>query len=152
MATKQIVVEISDELWEILGPDERALSAQMREALVVERVRQHDLSARYAAQLLGLEVLAFAELMERHGVEVFVEPSLLHVTAAPKPRRPRAPRRTLAVIGLQQHGYISMREAAEELGLSYEGYLRLLSRHGYPVSQGVGDPALVAALSERRAP
>lgn len=37
-----------------------------------------------------------------------------------------------AVLTLQQAGDLTMREAAGELGLSYEGYPRLLSERGLP--------------------
>ena len=46
----------------------------------------------------------------------------------------RARAREAAVIALQQAGDLSIREAAQELGLSYQGYLQLLNRLALPVS------------------
>lgn len=153
MATKQVIVDLPDELWQILGKDERALSARLREALVVDLVRRSEISAGHAAQLLGMDLVEFAELMAAHGLPVLVEPSLPHVVSKPPADRPKAEARTLAAIGLQQRGYISIREAARHLGLSYEGYLDLLWEQGYPVDQGrasEGDTGSLAGLAGQR--
>lgn len=57
--------------------------------------------------------------------------------------------REAAVLFLQQEGELSIREAAMELGLSYEGYLDLLAAKGLPASFGTADPGVMDAVRER---
>jgi hypothetical protein len=57
--------------------------------------------------------------------------------------------REAAVVALQQEGELSIREAAFELGLTYEQYLDLLAAKGLPASTGTFDPAVVEALRQR---
>jgi len=47
--------------------------------------------------------------------------------------------REAVVVSLQQQGEYTIREAAQELGLTYERYLELLSEKGLPASQDDGD-------------
>jgi hypothetical protein len=60
-----------------------------------------------------------------------------------------------AVLALQQEGELTIREAAAELGLTYEGYLDLLAEKGLPASHDDTDPAVLDTLrqgmSQRRA-
>jgi len=46
-----------------------------------------------------------------------------------------------AITALQQAGELSIREAADQLGLTYEGYLALLARMGLPASNVDGEDA-----------
>jgi len=55
-----------------------------------------------------------------------------------------------AVLALQQAGDLTIREAAAELGLSYEEYLQLLDQKGLPVSSFEQDPAVLDELRQRR--
>src|SRR5437016_5143868 len=57
--------------------------------------------------------------------------------------------REAAVLFLQQEGELSIREAAMELGLSYEGYLDLLAAKGLPASLGSADPSAMDAIRQR---
>jgi hypothetical protein len=57
--------------------------------------------------------------------------------------------REAAVLALQQEGNLSIREAADRLGLTYEGYLDLLAAHGLPASHDGTDPAVLDLLRER---
>jgi hypothetical protein len=54
-----------------------------------------------------------------------------------------------AVMALQQAGDLTIREAAAELSLSYEGYLQLLHQKGLPVSSFEQDPAVLDDLRRR---
>jgi DNA-directed RNA polymerase specialized sigma24 family protein len=47
------------------------------------------------------------------------------------------------VVVLQQRGELTIREAAAELGLTYEGYLDLLAQAGLPATNNETDPAVL---------
>lgn len=49
--------------------------------------------------------------------------------------------REAVILVLQQRGEISFREAAAELGLTYEGYLGLLNDRGLPATHDTSTPA-----------
>ncbi|MCX6360981.1 MAG: hypothetical protein NT029_14305 [Armatimonadetes bacterium] len=49
-----------------------------------------------------------------------------------------------AVLALQQSGEISIREAASELSLTYEGILAVLSANGLPATGNTADRATLA--------
>ena len=51
-----------------------------------------------------------------------------------------------AVLVLQQAGGLTIREAAAELGLTYEGYLGLLSQRGLPASNADRNEGTLRAL------
>jgi len=53
-----------------------------------------------------------------------------------------------AVLALQQEGELTIREAAAELGLTYEGYLNLLAEKGLPASHDDTDPAVLDILRQ----
>jgi len=55
--------------------------------------------------------------------------------------------RETAVIALQQEGLLTIREAAQLLGLSYEGYLDLLARKGLPATADETDPQTLLKLA-----
>jgi len=55
--------------------------------------------------------------------------------------------REAAVIALQQEGLLTIREAAQLLGLSYEGYLDLLARKGLPATADEIDPQTLLKLA-----
>jgi predicted HTH domain antitoxin len=44
-----------------------------------------------------------------------------------------------AVLALWQEGKLTLREAAEELGLAYREFLELLATKGIPIESGLGD-------------
>jgi predicted HTH domain antitoxin len=44
-----------------------------------------------------------------------------------------------AVLALWQEGKFTLREAAEELGLTYREFLELLATKGIPIESGLGD-------------
>jgi len=67
------------------------------------------------------------------------EPTWLRAAAAAK---------EAAVLYLQQEGELTIREAAMELGLNYQGYLDLLAEKRLPVSNADSDPETVAMISE----
>jgi hypothetical protein len=50
---------------------------------------------------------------------------------------------------IQQMGDLMIREAAAELGLTYEEYLQLLDQKGLPVSSFEPDPAVLDDLRRR---
>jgi predicted HTH domain antitoxin len=52
-----------------------------------------------------------------------------------------------AVLALWQEGKLTIREAAEELGLTYRELLELLATKGIPIERGPGD---LVALEEAR--
>jgi hypothetical protein len=54
-----------------------------------------------------------------------------------------------AILGLQQEGEISIREAAFQLGLNYTQYLDLLAAKGLPASSADSDPDAIEALRQR---
>jgi predicted HTH domain antitoxin len=56
--------------------------------------------------------------------------------------------REAAVIALQQEGELTIREAAEELGLSYEGYLNLLASRELPISKEASDQTAIDELRQ----
>ncbi len=58
-----------------------------------------------------------------------------------------AARQTVVVV-LQQRGELTIREAAAELGLTYEQYLQLLAERGLGVSQFEQDPAVITRIAE----
>ena len=51
-----------------------------------------------------------------------------------------------AVLALQQQGEISIREAAMNLALTYEGYLDLLADRGLPATSGDVDPEVLESF------
>lgn len=51
-----------------------------------------------------------------------------------------------AVVFLQQEGVITIREAARDLGLTYEGYLDLLAQKGLPATAAVTKPEVLDAV------
>jgi hypothetical protein len=61
-----------------------------------------------------------------------------------------------AVLALQQRGELTMGEAADELGLTYGGYLELLAEKGLPATCDGTDREVMEALRqqlrERRQP
>lgn len=63
-------------------------------------------------------------------------------------RRAEAQARQAAIIALQQEGFLTIREAADELGLLYEGYLALLARLRYPIGRGGDDRDLVEQIAQ----
>jgi hypothetical protein len=54
--------------------------------------------------------------------------------------------REAAVLVLQQAGGFTIREAAAELGLTYEGYLGLLAERGLPATHDTTTPEALALL------
>jgi len=50
------------------------------------------------------------------------------------------------VVFLQQEGVLTIREAAQDLGLTYEGYLDLLAQKGLPATAGVTRPEVLDAV------
>jgi predicted HTH domain antitoxin len=52
-----------------------------------------------------------------------------------------------AMLALWQEGKLTLREAAEELGLTYREFLELLATNGIPFESGPGD---LAVLEETR--
>jgi DNA-directed RNA polymerase specialized sigma24 family protein len=48
------------------------------------------------------------------------------------------------VVVLQQRGELTIREAAAELGLSYESYLELLAQAGLPATTSETDPGVLS--------
>ena len=56
--------------------------------------------------------------------------------------------REAAIIALQQEGELTIREAATELGLTYEGYLDLLAEKGLPASHDETHPAVLETLRQ----
>jgi hypothetical protein len=53
-----------------------------------------------------------------------------------------------AIVGLQQRGDLSIRQAALDLGLTYEEYLDLLARKGLPATTGDVDPSVLGAFEQ----
>jgi predicted HTH domain antitoxin len=53
-----------------------------------------------------------------------------------------------AIVALQQRGELSIREAAMDLGLSYEAYLDLLAKKGLPATTGDVDPSVLEAFEQ----
>ena len=53
-----------------------------------------------------------------------------------------------AVLALQQEGELTIREAAAELGLTYEAYLDLLAEKGLPASHDDTAPAVLDTLRQ----
>ncbi|MBI3946406.1 MAG: hypothetical protein HY321_10845 [Armatimonadetes bacterium] len=51
--------------------------------------------------------------------------------------------RESAVVFLQQECVLTIREAARDLGLTYEGYLELLAEKGLPATSGVTQPEVL---------
>ena len=51
--------------------------------------------------------------------------------------------RETAVLILQQQGEMTIRDAAAELGLTYEGYLDLLHERGLPATHDTSSPGVV---------
>lgn len=74
MATKELPIDLPEELWEVLGPDDRARAAQAKETLVLELVRRKEISAGYGAELLDMHLTDFVQLMAQHGIPYFTEP------------------------------------------------------------------------------
>lgn len=60
--------------------------------------------------------------------------------------RAKSRAREAAVVSLQQEGELTIREAAAELGLTYEGYLDLLAMRGLPATQGEAGPEVLESL------
>jgi hypothetical protein len=56
--------------------------------------------------------------------------------------------RQTAVIVLQQRGELTVREAAAELGLTYEQYLQLLAERELGISRFEQDPAVITRIAE----
>lgn len=54
--------------------------------------------------------------------------------------------RESVVVFLQQEGVLTIREAARDLGLTYEGYLDLLAQKGLPATWDDTDPAVLDAI------
>lgn len=52
------------------------------------------------------------------------------------------------VLTLQQEGELTIREAAQELGLTYEGYLRLLDDRGLPACGDATTPRIMDLLRQ----
>jgi mannose-6-phosphate isomerase-like protein (cupin superfamily) len=52
------------------------------------------------------------------------------------------------ILALQQQGELTIREAAAALGLTYEGYLKLLAQHGLPATTNDTDPAVMDTLRQ----
>lgn len=61
-------------------------------------------------------------------------------------RRAGEAAREMAVLSLQQEGELTIREAALQLGLTYERYLDLLSERGLPATSTDSDPAVLDLL------
>lgn len=57
-----------------------------------------------------------------------------------------------AVLYLLQVGELSIREAAAELGLTYEGYLDLLHLRGLPATNTGTDPEVLEGLKQQLRP
>jgi predicted HTH domain antitoxin len=66
-------VPISDELAELLGPEER-LPQAFTEAVVLELFREHRISVGKAAELLGLSYREFLELLQTKNIPVVTTP------------------------------------------------------------------------------
>lgn len=56
------------------------------------------------------------------------------------------------VLSRQQQGILTIREAAGELGLTYEAYLELLACKGLPASSDDTDESVFQAIKERLRP
>jgi hypothetical protein len=54
-----------------------------------------------------------------------------------------------AVLALQQRGELTIGEAAEELGLTYGGYLDLLAEKGLPATCEGSEPKVMEALRQQ---
>jgi hypothetical protein len=54
--------------------------------------------------------------------------------------------REAAILVLQQEGQLSIREAAAELGRTYEGYLDLLAERGLPATHDTTTPETMEKL------
>ncbi len=57
--------------------------------------------------------------------------------------------REAAIIALQQGGFLTIREAAQALGLGYEEYLALLAERNLPATFDDTDPSLLEELRKR---
>ncbi|MBM4080950.1 MAG: UPF0175 family protein [Planctomycetes bacterium] len=66
-------VTISEELAQLLGPDERVPEA-FTEAALLELYREHRISTGKAAELLGLSYRGFLELLQRKRIPVVTTP------------------------------------------------------------------------------
>jgi predicted HTH domain antitoxin len=66
-------IQISDELAQLLGPDER-LPRAFTEAVVLEFFREHRISAGKAAELLGLSYREFLSLLQTKDIPVVTTP------------------------------------------------------------------------------
>jgi len=60
--------------------------------------------------------------------------------------------REAAILELQQQGELSIREAAATLGLTYEGYLELLTERRLPATNTDTDPAVLELFRGAVAP
>lgn len=67
MATQSIGVELPDDLIKLLGSPERA-AARAREALVLDLLRQAEISQGKAAELLGINRYQMLDLMALHKI------------------------------------------------------------------------------------
>lgn len=70
-ATVKLSVEFPQDLVADLWPDVAQASAAMKEAMVLELFRQHRISLRKGAELLGLSYREFMALASRHQVSLF---------------------------------------------------------------------------------
>lgn len=66
-------IQISDELAQLLGPDER-LPRAFTEAVVLELFREHRISAGKAAELLELSYREFLDLLQTKNIPVVTTP------------------------------------------------------------------------------
>ena len=64
----QVPVMINEEVVELLGLSGEQLERSVLETLVIDMYRRHDISARRAARLLGMEYLAFLRWSGERGV------------------------------------------------------------------------------------
>lgn len=74
MATKDVTVNLPEELCELVERSGEALSLQLKQALVLDLVRQRRISAMRGATLLEMHLTDFVRLMAQHGVPYFNEP------------------------------------------------------------------------------
>jgi predicted HTH domain antitoxin len=68
MALKKVAVELPEELWKLAGLTPKKASAQVREILVMDLVRQAKISQGRAAELLGLDRWELMDLMGKYEV------------------------------------------------------------------------------------
>ena len=62
---RQIVVNVSDELFELAGGDETQTSNLMTQAVVAELIRRRVISSGKASELLGIDRWDMPELLSR---------------------------------------------------------------------------------------